>query len=166
MTKRAQSELTAVTLICGVLLAGISWHPRAAAGADASKIVPFTVVDTGRTSGIREPTQVIVRDAGGWTVLWRTHAGATGRPAPAVDFTRDMVIGVFAGESTARTLAISRIVHESDGLVLWYVLRDTGPLPDGQGLTKASPFQIVRLARLAVPVRFLRVKTPPVVPQP
>jgi len=165
MTRRARPVLITVTLTCGVLLAGISWHPGAAAGVEAA-IVPFTVVDTGRTSGIREPTQVIVRDAGAWTVLWRAHAGATGRPAPAVDFTRDMVIGVFAGESTARTLAISRIVHESDGLVLWYVLRDTGPLSDGQGLTKASPFQIVRLARLAVPVRFLRAKTPPVVPQP
>jgi len=166
MTRRARSVPTAVTLICGVILAGINWHPGAAAGVEASKIVPFTVVDTGRTSGIREPTQVIVRDAGAWAVLWRAHAGATGKPAPAVDFAREMIIAVFAGESTARTLAISRIVHESDGLALWYVLRDTGPLPDGQGLTKASPFQIVRLARLTVPVRFLRVKTPPVVPQP
>lgn len=162
--KRREPLLVALILTAGLLVAG-GVRPAGRAGAAPSNTVPFTVVETGTTSGVRAPTQVVVRDAGTWAALWRSHAGP-GAPVPAVDFSRDMIIAVFAGESPARTVAISRIAREQGGLVVWYVLRETGPQSDGQVTERRSAFQIVRLARLAGSVRFLRVKTPPVVPQP
>jgi len=167
MRTKTASARSLPALLCVMLLALIVTHPGAPAGAEASQVVPYTVVETGRTSGIREPAQVVIRDAAAWTALWRTHAGPAGKPAPAVDFGREIIIALFAGDSPApRTLTISRIVHESDGLTVWYILRDTGPLPDGGSPSRVAPFQIVRLTRLVAPVRFMRVKTPPIVPQP
>jgi hypothetical protein len=153
----------ALAMAAGLMLAG--GVGRSGAATEPSSTVPFTVVETGSTSGIREPRQTVVYDVATWTALWRAHAGA-GKPVPAVDFGREMVIAVFAGESAARTVAISRIAREASGLVVWYVQRDTGPQSDGQGVGRGAPFQIVRLARLPGPVRFTRVKTPPIMPQP
>jgi hypothetical protein len=152
-----------LVLAAGLVLAGSVARPEAA--TEPSNNVPFTVIETGSTSGIREPRQTVVYDAAAWTALWRAHAGA-GSPVPAVDFTHDMIIAVFAGQSTARTVAVSRIARQQDGLVVWYVLRDTAPQSDGQRAGRGSPFQIVRLARLPGAVRFVRLKTPPIVPQP
>jgi len=50
----------------------------------------------GQHSAIAGSRQVIVRDAGSWRTLWNEHA--PGEPAPPVDFTRNMVVGVFLGE--------------------------------------------------------------------
>jgi hypothetical protein len=40
--------------------------------------------------------QKVVKDAASWNALWRTHAGA-GSSAPAVDFSKKMVVAVFQG---------------------------------------------------------------------
>ncbi len=125
--------------------------------------VPFVTVAAGNSSGIHEPEQLVIRDQATWFTVWRRHIASRALPVPAVDFDRQMIIAMFAGQSRVpRSLTIRRIVQESDRLVVWYTLRDTRPLPDGEGLTPAAPFQIVRLARSRLPVRFSQVKTPQV----
>jgi hypothetical protein len=49
----------------------------------------------GPTSDIDMPRQVTVRSPEEWTALWKAH-GAAGQP-PTVDFTQEMVVGVFLG---------------------------------------------------------------------
>jgi hypothetical protein len=106
---------------------------------------------------------MVIRSQADWLALWRQHKGPAAGPPPSVHFDRTMVIAVFGG--TVRrsiALAISRITREPDRLVVWYMVADTRPLPQpDQGMT-ATPFHIVRLARSALPVTFLPVKTPPV----
>ena len=52
-------------------------------------------IDKGEQSNIDEARQVVVRTDAEWTKLWQQHS--PDRPRPAVDFSKDMVVGVFMG---------------------------------------------------------------------
>lgn len=146
------------------VLASASVLP-AAGGADGPD-VPFVTVATGRTSGIRQPHQAVIRERDAWLALWHRHAGSAA-VAPPVDFAREMVVAVFGGAAAgARTVTITRIARGPARLTVWYVTAERSPLPDEGGQTPAAPFHIVRLARSSLPVSFMQAKTFPVVPQP
>lgn len=143
----------------------VSLTPASSSGPDGPT-VPFTTVAMGNTSRIREPAHLVIRDRDAWLPTWRRHAGPA-LQAPPVDFSHDIVIAMFAGQSAApRRMAITRIIREPARLVVWYVLADTRPLPDTEGVNPVAPFHIVRLARSPLPVRFFQAKTAPVLPQP
>ncbi len=146
------------------VLAGASVLP-AAAGANGLD-VPFVTVAAGRTSSIRQPLQVVIRERDAWLALWRRHAGSAA-VAPPVDFAREMVIAVFGGTAAgARTVTITRIARGPERLTVWYVTAERSPLPEEGGQSPAAPFHIVRLARSSMPVTFMQAKAFPVVPQP
>ncbi len=147
----------------GLMLLALAILAAAPALAQDGAAVPFVTIAAGETSGIHEPEQLVIRDQATWLSLWRRHAASRALPVPAVGFDQQMIIAMFAGQSRVpRSLTIRRIVQESGRLVVWYTLRDARPLPDGEGLTPAAPFQIVRLARSSLPVRFSQIKTPQV----
>jgi hypothetical protein len=124
--------------------------------------IPFVTVTQGNASGVREPAQLVIRDQAAWLALWGRHRGSTKGPAPSIDFERDMVLAIFGGESReVRRVAIGKIVREPDRIEVWYTFMAL-PGPDGEGVPPVVPFQIVRLARSALPVRFVRAKTQPV----
>src|SRR5574337_1720143 len=85
------------------------------AGAD-KHVVPFTTVAAGTDSGIRTLTLVVIRNPADWTRVWQKHtAGTLGKDAaePTINFTREMVIAVFAGEVSLDTrVAIIKVVQE------------------------------------------------------
>src|SRR5437870_4264409 len=70
----------------------------AAAQVPSGVPLPFVTLAAGTTSSIRTPRRVVVRDEAEWRALWRRHDDPAGGAAPPVDFSRDMVVGVFAGE--------------------------------------------------------------------
>lgn len=86
-----------------------------------------TLSDTTR-SAIAAPREVVVRDADAWTALWQEHAG-TGSPLPAVDFSRQMVIGVFLGArpNGCYGTAISSVVPGEGRLEVLHVDSEPGP---------------------------------------
>jgi hypothetical protein len=120
----------------------------------------FRVLDSGARSGITSAQERVVRDAEGWRRLWQEHeAVAPGnRPLPAVDFSREVCIAIFAGQRPTGGFAVTveEATESTSGLEVAY--RVTGPPPDAmvsQALT--SPFQIVAIESLATPVRFRRL---------
>ena len=137
-----------------------------AAGAALAQVgpaVPFVTVAEGRTSGVHEPAQVVIRDQATWLALWRRHMGTVDGPFPVINFSRDMVIAIFGGESSEqRKVTIRRIVREPDRLEVSYTLVAIRPLPNAEEVVPTFPFQIVRLARSPLPVRFVQVKAPQV----
>jgi hypothetical protein len=136
---------------------------ESAVWAQDSRAMPFNTIAAGEISGIKQPLTRVVRNREAWLSLWRRHAG--GR-APAVDFSRHIVIAVFAGESEARKVTIAKVIREPRRIVVRYTVGGMRPLPDGPAMT-ASPFHIVRLARSPLHVGFQRTKTFPVVaPRP
>ncbi len=153
---------TRLVAAAGVLLLVLA---GAAASTPNGSPIPFVTIALGKTSRIPKPLQLVVRDRQAWLNLWTRHAGPSG-PAPTVDFSREMVIAIFAGASAVpRMVAITRIIRVSEGLTVLYATRDL-PLPDAGGLSPSVPFHMVRLVRSTLPVSFSAIKVFPAVPQP
>jgi hypothetical protein len=153
MSRRARHLLVGFTLMGLMALAA-----GPAPGAESNS-VSFTVVAQGKTSAIREPSQVVIRDQAAWAALWRRHTGSTDAAPPAVDFDREMVIAIFAGEGSAsQAISIGRIAHRGLTLMVWYTVRDTRPPADGDTV-KTTAFEIIKTARSGLFVEFTRVKT-------
>ena len=135
----------------------------AAGGAAMEPSLLFATLTAGDRSAIQTPTQVVVRTAAEWQTLWRRHTAAlTEVPAPPrVDFTREMVIAVFAGrvESSTR-MSILRITREANRLVVLVRMAETQPGPEPVGTGVRTPFHIVRIARSSLPVVFVRARAP------
>src|SRR5947209_5216395 len=76
----------------GLLLIG------AAACAASGSLVLRTLAQ-GQTSPVEKPLRQVARTPAEWNALWARHLGATagGKPAPKLDFTREMGAAVFLG---------------------------------------------------------------------
>jgi len=115
-------------------------------------------IEKGEQSNIENPKQVLVRTEAELRQLWQEHGAA--RPLPKVDFSREMVVGVFmgsrpnAGFSTAVTLTTTG----NGALIVKYT--ETAPPPDAitaQILT--FPYHLVAIAKADVKdVKFEKVE--------
>lgn len=108
-------------------------------------------------SGIERPEQVVVRTEGEWQALWQRHA--PGRPRPAVDFSKMMVVGVFLGSrpSGGYQVQIDGIRTEGDALIVrWAETRPGRDQLAAQVLT--APAHVVTVPRYAGAVRFEKVE--------
>ena len=115
--------------------------------------MPFTTIARGGMSQVDSARTVVVRTAPEWTELWKEHAGSTN--PPAVDFTKTMVLAVFAGmrPSGGYAVEITQIEKNDGPIVVTY--RERKPGPDDittQALT--FPFHIVRTDAHAGEVSF------------
>ena len=87
----------------------------------------IAVLGQGESSGITALRFEVVRDAAAWAALWTEHAGA-GTP-PAVDFTREMVVGLWLGARPTGGYSVEFL-----RMVVPYTLYVGGwcpPCPDG-----------------------------------
>jgi hypothetical protein len=119
----------------------------------------WTTVAEGRTSGIDERREVVVRGVAEWEALWREHGGRTS--APDIDFTREMVVAVFSGTrpTGGYSVQILSAAREADAFVIQYAERQpAGDTIVTQVLT--APFHMIRLPRVEGPVRFSRLAPP------
>jgi len=117
---------------------------------------PMRTIDQGTQSGIDDARNVVVRSADEWSRLWRANAGD--KPAPPVDFTKEMVVGVFLGSRPTAGYSVQIIGarEEPDGLVVEY--RVGSPPRDmmtAQVIT--TPYHLVALQKRAGDVKFEKV---------
>lgn len=154
LNKMVFAGLMAVVLSCNAQAAGTSSSPA----PDKIAQVPFTTVDKGFRSGLREGRFIVVVTAKEWRDLWGAHKTrvASVPQAPEVDFQEEMVVGVFLGEKRTGGYGIEIKSVELDAgkqvRVLW---AETSPAPGSmvaQALTQ--PYHIVRLKRQNLPVAF------------
>ena len=118
---------------------------------------PLRSVEKGAESQVEGQRQATVRNAAEWTSLW--HAHSWDRPEPAIDFSREMVVGVFMGSRPTAGFAVEIVgYHDAgDGVVVQY--RETTPGRDS--LTAQiiiSPYHLVAIPRRAGVVRFEKVQ--------
>jgi hypothetical protein len=108
----------------------------------------FRSVVKGYRSGVRAPLQMVARSQSEWDALWRQHAfdGASSRPAPAIDFDREIVVALFLGDKPTGgyDVRISRADQTHDTLTIHYQERTP---PPGALVSQAwtQPFHIVRI---------------------
>jgi len=118
--------------------------------------IMFTMVAQGTNSQITESRHVVVRTADEWQALWKAHAASA---APAVDFSKSMVVGVFVGTrpTAGYGVQITSVRQTADAIVVEY--RERQPASGGmtaQVLT--SPFQLVSIPRDTKKVEFTQQK--------
>jgi hypothetical protein len=115
--------------------------------------IPFQTADATNLSGIHQARTVVVKDAGTWAGLWSEHA--PGRAPFAVDFTKDMVVGVFMGNgpSSCYTTAIDNVSRTADKIIV-HELRSV-PGPDiACAMYVTAPAHLVVIPRSDQPVEF------------
>jgi len=117
-------------------------------GADTPR-----TVDKGEQSNIDAAKQVVLRTDAEWTKLWQQHS--PDRQRPAVDFSKDMIVGVFMGSRSSAGYNISIVsTFAKDGNVLVRYQEST-PRPGtmtAQVLT--FPYHLVAIPKAAGDVKF------------
>lgn len=128
----------------------------AAAAALSAQTPSFTNIAKGDSSGQQLAKQVTVRTAGEWKALWKDHAPT--EKMPAVDFAKDMVVGIFLGTkpSAGHEVEIVGVRPEGKDLIVEYVQKQPAPgTMAAQILTE--PFHLVSVPKHAGTVRFMHV---------
>ncbi|HYN09571.1 MAG TPA: protease complex subunit PrcB family protein [Vicinamibacterales bacterium] len=126
------------------------------AQAVVSTSISFTTVAQGGRSQIQEPRQVVVRTAADWQTLWTTHDSA---PAPTVDFSRVIVVGVFLGTrpTAGFSVRITAVTAKETSAVVEYVEgRPRAGAMTAQVIT--SPFHLVSVPRKIETVEFKKIE--------
>lgn len=117
----------------------------------------FRDLDKGDQSFVDDGRQVVARTAAEWNTIWRRHS--PDRPPPPVDFTQEMVVGVFLGSRPTAGFALEVIGMDVAAGELVVRYRERRPGRDAitaQVIT--SPYHLVAVARHAGDVRFQRVE--------
>jgi hypothetical protein len=122
--------------------------PVAAVPVEESRSVTFRVLDTGSQAvGAPERKNYAVYSATAFAKLWRMAHGADAVP-PTVDFSKEYVIGVFAGEKSTGGYAIE-VASVSDTAaartVLVTITKPGAGCMASQSIT--SPYQIIAVAQ-------------------
>jgi hypothetical protein len=117
----------------------------------------FRSLEKGTQSFVDSPVQVTARTPGEWDAVWKRHA--PGRPAPQVDFSREMVVGVFAGSRNSAGYSVEIVSAEDQQGTLVVRYREAVP---ARGAVTAqiitSPYQLVAVPKHAGAVRFEKME--------
>jgi len=115
-------------------------------------VVTFTTVARGSASDIDQLRQVVVRGADEWRALWKAHSS---EPAPTVDFSQSMIVGIFLGTrpTSGYNVNITSVKSQAGKIVVEYT--ESRPAPGSmvaQVLT--SPFHLVGIRATQADVDF------------
>lgn len=114
-------------------------------------------IERGDQSNVDARRDVVVRTQKEWTVLWREHNFE--RPAPRVDFNKEMIVAVFLGSqpSAGHAVRIVETVGSGGELVVRY--RVDRPAAGGVAAQVLTfPYHIVAVPARTGGVRFERVE--------
>jgi hypothetical protein len=122
----------------------------------AAQTPSLTTIAKGEVSGQQVARQVTVRTAAEWKALWNEHAPA--EKMPAVDFAKNMVVGIFLGSkpSAGHEVEITGVRTQGTDVIVEYVQRQPGRgTMAAQILTE--PFHLVSVPNQPGAVRFISV---------
>lgn len=137
-------------MLSALALLSCTTGPSGGEGADSP--LAFETVVAASHSGIGEKRRELVRDPAGWTRLWaEIHAGQTpAEAAPAVDFSRHMLIAVALGTRPSGGFAVTVRTVATRGDRLEVAVLETCPPPGAMVTTTLTqPVEVVRVPRLS-----------------
>ena len=120
----------------------------------------FETVLQSQQSAITTARQVTVRDASAWTSLWHEHTtnDSPAPPAPVVDFTKKLVLGVFLGQrpNFCYNVAVESVemVGKQKIAVKYREMKSSGSCLQAV----ANPVHCVTVDRQNLPVEFIELK--------
>ncbi len=121
--------------------------------AAQTSMTPMRTIDRGTQSNVDDMTTVVARTAEEWAKIWRRHS--PNRPAPAVDFSKEMVIGVFLGSRPTSGYGVEIVGTRDEGGAQVVEYKTSAPPRDmmtAQVLT--MPYHIVAVPTRAGELRF------------
>ena len=150
--------MTALMLALVLMFAQTPVAERKARMADMVLEAPSTrTIEKGDQSNIDETKQVLVRTEAEWTKLWQQHAAD--RPRPQVDFSKEMVVGLFMGSRPSAgfsTAVISATAGNGALMVRYSETMPSARAVSAQVLT--FPFHLVAIPKATVTdVKFEKV---------
>lgn len=127
--------------------------------------VPFEVFSPPLLqTAIDRPRTVVARDAEAWSRLWAEHTGAglPDRPMPAVDFAKNMVIGVYFGAGGAcESYSIDSVKKKDGPSRLEVTWRHTPPPPNMACIAVVVNHGVlITVPQSALPVEFVQAPAP------
>lgn len=145
---------------------GSTTNPSGGVSGQSGTSIPFAGFSAPLSqSAISEKRLVTVRDPNAWSALWAEHVGTGGasRPLPEVDFSRNMVIGVFLGSLGAcDKLSVEAVRQKQDPARIEVTYRHTPPPPDTMCIaTLANPAALITVQKSDVPVEFVQAPARP-----
>ena len=149
--------MIAVLLAAALMLAQSPAERKMALDAMLLEGPATRTIEKGDQSNIDEAKKVFVRTDTEWAALWQQHA--PNRPRPAIDFGKEMVIGLFMGSrpNAGFSTAVVSATAGSDVLIVRY--SETFPAPGrvaAQVLT--FPYHLVAIPKATVKdVKFEKV---------
>ena len=109
----------------------------------------IATIEKGYRSGIRGPLQTVIRNQDEWNAFWKRHSSTDTNPMLApIDFSREMVVGIFLGEKSTGGYEVEIVRAERRDSSLYFHYREESP-PQGAVVTQAltQPFHLVRVAK-------------------
>jgi|SRR5262245_58502681 len=110
----------------------------------------IATIEKGYRSGIRGPLQTVIRNQDEWNAFWKRHSFTDTNPmlAPIIDFSREIVAGIFLGEKSSGGYEVEIVRAEQRDSTLYFYYREESP-PAGAIVTQAltQPFHLVRVAK-------------------
>ena len=106
-------------------------------------------IEKGDQSNVEDAKQVLVRTDAEWAKLWQQHS--PDRLRPAVDFSKEMVVGVFMGSrpNAGFSTAVTMTTAANGALIVKY----TETVPPRDALTAqvlTFPFHLVAIPKVDV----------------
>ena len=123
----------------------------------AAAQTPMKTISKGDVSDQETPRQVVARTNDEWQAVWKAHSATA--PLPPVDFSTQMVVGVFLGSrpSAGYEVEITGTHTEGSGLVVEYT--QTEPARGMMGAQMITePYHLVSIPKHADPIRFVEIK--------
>jgi protease stability complex PrcB-like protein len=146
--------LLALTLVVGLV------QPPGAARPNIpmmTEMPTMKTIDKGDHSNMDDAKQIAVKTEAAWKQLWQQHS--PDRPRPAVDFTKEMVVGVFLGSRPTAGYKIEIVsATETNGTLV--VRYREAPPPRGMMTAQVvtSPYHLVTVPFFPGDVKFERVQ--------
>ena len=121
-------------------------------------VPPLRSVEKGAESLVDVQRQATARDGTEWTALW--HAHSWDRPEPVIDFSREMVVGVFMGTRPTAGFAVEIVGYRDSGSGVVVQYRETTPARDAiTAQILVSPYHLVAIPKRTGTVSFEKVKS-------
>ncbi|MBL8863845.1 MAG: protease complex subunit PrcB family protein [Planctomycetes bacterium] len=106
----------------------------------------FRTIASGYHTGIQAAGLRVARTPAEWSALWRDHTSQVipRPPAPVIDFTRELVVCVTAGEKPSGGYGIEVVEARFDGTAMVIATRETRPAEDAiVPLVLTRPYHMV-----------------------
>lgn len=121
--------------------------------------VPFKTVVSESFSDITAPREVVIKDAAAWSALWDEHTDKK-IAAPAVDFSRNMLVAIFTGSGNlCGTFDVVHVGARDGKLLVEYEIRDMSPVAFCVAAI-TQPMRVVAVPKVDVPVEFRKIVSP------